>query len=56
MNNFKWLTNQKDLERLGHDLCDLQDTLSEGCETCPVNHLCEYGQNGFIVWLRQEHK
>ena len=56
MNNFEWLKNQEDLERLGHELCDLQDKLADSCGTCPVNHFCSYGRNGFIEWLKQEHK
>ena len=53
MNNYEWL-KKKDLETIGHEMCELVSDEFDDCSRCPVTRFCDVGKNGFIEWLKQE--
>lgn len=58
MTNFDRLKDITTVDDMAHFLCSTMDDLTDGypCDNCPVSEKCEFGNNGFIEWLREEAK
>ena len=60
MNNYEYMKNIN-IEQLSRFLCESMDELTDGypCQGCPVSKMCcaaEHMGNGWLNWLKGEHK
>jgi len=57
MNKYEYMKNIN-IEQMGHFLCDAMEDSEDDfpCERCPMNGKCTEGINGWVEWLKEEHK
>ena len=61
MTNYEYMKNTT-FENTAKFLClivqevDVEGTITDLCEMCPATQYCYEGHNGFLDWLKEEHK